>query len=139
MSRVDALRAIEELGVWVVGDDLGLGSFYYSLEIPEAGPSLVDLAEGYLRYPPCSTLHPSSPGRAAALIDRVRETGAEGVLILATKFCEPEFFDIPQLKEDLEEAGIPSIVLETELGMTAPGSVRTRVEAFVETLTEKKK
>lgn len=140
MARPVAIpAALEEVGVWVVGDDLGLGSLYYSLEIPKTGPSRVDLAEGYLRYPPCSTLYPSSPGRAAALIERVRETGAEGVLILATKFCEPEFFDHPQLKEDLEAQGVPSLLLETELGMTAPGTVRTRVEAFVETLKEKRK
>jgi bcr-type benzoyl-CoA reductase subunit C len=140
MARPVAIStALEELGVWVVGDDLGLGSLYYSLKIPETGPPRVDLAEGYLRYPPCSTQYPSTPGRAAALIDRVRETGAEGVLILATKFCEPEFFDHPQLKEDLEAQGVPSVLLETELGMTAPGAVRTRVEAFVETLRDRKK
>jgi bcr-type benzoyl-CoA reductase subunit C len=139
MARPVAIPTVlEELGVWVVGDDLGLGSLYYSLEIPEEGPSRVDLAEGYLRYPPCSTLYPSSPGRSAALIDRVRETGAEGVLVLGTKFCEPEFFDHPQLKEDLEAEGVPSVLLETELGMTAPGALRTRVEAFVETLRAKK-
>lgn len=140
MARPVAIPTVlEELGVWVVGDDLGLGSLFYSLEIPETGLSRVDLAEGYLRHPPCSTLHPSSPGRSAALIERVRETGAEGVLILATKFCEPEFFDHPQLKEDLEAEGVPSALLETELSMTAPGALRTRVEAFVETLKEKKR
>jgi len=140
MARPVAIpTALEELGVSVVGDDLGLGSLYYSLEIPEAGPARADLAEGYLRYPPCSTQYPSSPGRAAALIGRVRETGAEGVLILATKFCEPEFFDHPQLKEDLEAGGVPSVLLETELGTAAPGAVRTRVEAFVETLRDREK
>jgi benzoyl-CoA reductase/2-hydroxyglutaryl-CoA dehydratase subunit BcrC/BadD/HgdB len=139
MARPVAIpAALEELGVWVVGDDLGLGSLYYSLEIPEGESPQEDLVEGYLHYPPCSTLHPSSPGRAAELIKRVRETGAEGVFILATKFCEPEFFDHPQLKEDLEAAAIPSVLLETELGTTIAGSVRTRVEAFVETLKERK-
>ena len=59
-------------------------------------------------------------------------------MILVTKFCEPEFFDYPQLKEDLEAQGVPSVLLETELGMTAAGSVRTRLEAFVETLKEKR-
>jgi bcr-type benzoyl-CoA reductase subunit C len=140
MARPVAISTVlEEIGVWVVGDDLGLGSLYYSLKIPETGSSRIDLAEGYLRYPPCSTQYPSSPGRAAALIDRVRETRAEGVLILATKFCEPEFFDHPQLKEDLEAEGVPSVLLETELGMTAPGAVRTRVEAFVETLRDSRR
>lgn len=140
MARPAAVSAaLDELGVWVVGDDLGLGSLYYSIEIQEKGSSRVELAEAYLRYPPCSTLYPSSPGRAAALNREVRERRADGVLILATKFCEPEFFDYPQLKEDLQAEGVPSLLLETELGMTAPGSVRTRVEAFVETLKAKKK
>jgi bcr-type benzoyl-CoA reductase subunit C len=140
MARPAAIPTVlDELGVLVVGDDLGLGSLYYAIEVPEGGSPQADLAEGYLQYPPCSTVHPSSPGRAIELIRRVQCTGAEGVLILATKFCEPEFFDLPQLQGDLEEAGISSIVLETELGMTAPGSVRTRVEAFVETLMEKRK
>lgn len=140
MARPAAIpAALEALGVWVVGDDLGLGSLYYAIEISEGGSPQAALAEGYLRYPPCSTMHRPSPARATALIGRVRQTGAEGVLILATKFCEPEFFDVPQLREDLERAGIPSILLETELGMAAPGSVRTRVEAFVETLKEKRK
>jgi benzoyl-CoA reductase/2-hydroxyglutaryl-CoA dehydratase subunit BcrC/BadD/HgdB len=140
MARPAAIpAALDELGVWVVGDDLGLGSLYYAIEIPQGGSRQAALAEGYLRYPPCSTVHRSSPGRAAELIGRVRRRGAEGVLILATKFCEPEFFDVPQLREDLDRAGIPSMLLETELGMAAPGSIRTRVEAFIETLKEKKK
>jgi benzoyl-CoA reductase/2-hydroxyglutaryl-CoA dehydratase subunit BcrC/BadD/HgdB len=140
MARPGAISAaLEALGVWVVGDDLGLGALYYSIEIPEKEASLADVVQGYLRYPPCSTLYPSSPQRAAALIDRVRETRADGVLILATKFCEPEFFDHPQLREDLEANGVSSVLIETELGMTAPGSVQTRVEAFIETLRERKK
>ncbi len=122
MARPVAISTVlEELGVWVVGDDLGLGSLYYSLEIPVSGPARVDLAEGYLRYPPCSTLYPSSPGRAAALIDRVRETGAEGVLILATKFCEPEFFDHPQLKEDLKAEGGSFCPAGDGIGHDSPG------------------
>jgi benzoyl-CoA reductase/2-hydroxyglutaryl-CoA dehydratase subunit BcrC/BadD/HgdB len=131
--------ALDELGVWVVGDDLGLGSLYYSIEIPEGRVCRDALAEAYLRYPPCSTLYPSPPGRAAALIRRARKRRAEGIMILATKFCEPEFFDAPHLREDLETGGFPSLFLETEMGMTGPGSVRTRIEAFVETLKEKRR
>ncbi len=140
MARPSVIaNTLDELEVWVVGDDLGLGSLYYATEIPEGGEAHADLAAGYLRYPPCSTLHPSSPARAGTLIDRVRDRRAEGVLILITKFCEPELFDHPLLKEDLDEAGIPSALVETELGMTAPGGLRTRIEAFIETLKERRK
>ena len=130
----EMLTVIEDAGGWVVGDDLGLGSLYYGIEIPDGGTPSERLVRGYLGYPPCSTLHDASVSRSATLIDRVRGTQAEGVLILATKFCEPEFFDYPQLKEDLEQSGVPVLLLESELGSAAPGGLQTRVQAFLETL-----
>jgi len=129
---------LEELGYLVLGDDLGLGSLYYSLEIPDSGDAVCDLADGYLGYPPCSTLHDPAGSRSDTLIQRARAVGAEGVLIFAVKFCEPEFFDYPYLKEDLEKAGIPVLLLETELGLGEPGPARTRLEAFLETIRGKR-
>jgi len=129
---------LEEVGFQVLGDDLGLGSLFYSLEIPDSGNPLRDLADGYLAYPPCSTLHNPAEQRSASLIRRVRAVGAEGLLIFATKFCEPEFFDYPYLKEDLEQAGVPVLLLETELGPGEPGQIRTRLEAFLETVRGKR-
>ena len=130
---------LKEVGFHVLGDDLGLGGLYYSVEFPDTGDPYQDLMEGYLGYPPCSTLHNPSASRSDALVERVRDRGAEGVLIFATKFCEPEFFDFPYLKEDLEKQGIPVLLLETELGMGLSGQIRTRLEAFQETLREKKR
>lgn len=126
---------LEQVGLRVTGDDMGMGSLYYSIEVPESGGDpLQALAEGYTGYPACSTLHDPAGNRGAALIRRARETGAQAVLVFATKFCEPEYFDVPGLKEDLEKEGLPLLLLETELGMGDPGPIRTRVEAFVETL-----
>jgi len=132
------LGMLEEVGVRVVGDDMGMGGLYYSVRVPEDPDPLKALAAGYTGYPACSTLHDGAADRGAALARRARETGAEGVLIFATKFCEPEYFDYPGLKEDLEKAGVPVFLLETELGLGVPGAIRTRVEAFVETLRAKK-
>jgi len=128
---------LQEVGVRVLGDDMGLGSLYYSIDVPDCKDPVKSLAEGYSSYPACSTLHNRALDRAATLVQHVQAAGAEGVLILATKFCEPEFFDYPDLKDDLEKAGIPALLLETELGIGVPGPIRTRVEAFVETLQQK--
>lgn len=139
MPRPTAIaNLLDEVGCSVLGDDLGLGGLYYSTEIPDTGHPVRDLVEGYLGYPPCSMLHDRSRSRSQELLRRVRDVGAEGVLVLGTKFCEPEFFDYPYLKEDLEQAGIPVLLLETELGMGVPGAIRTRLQAFLETLREKR-
>lgn len=131
---VELLRILERAGVHVVGDRLGMGSLYYDLTIPREGDPLEGLARGYMSYPPCSTIHSSRSTRAQDLIDRVRESRARGVIILGMKFCEPEFFDYPDLEAHLEEAGIPSLLIETELGMGDVGQAQTRLEAFLETL-----
>jgi len=131
---VAILDVMEEAGLRVLGDDMGMGSLYHGIEVPESGDPLQALAQGYTGYPACSTLHDPARNRGASLVRRARQTGAEGVLVFATKFCEPEYFDYPGLKEDLEKEGLPVLLLETELGMGVPGPIRTRVEAFVETL-----
>jgi benzoyl-CoA reductase/2-hydroxyglutaryl-CoA dehydratase subunit BcrC/BadD/HgdB len=128
------MQVLEHVGARIVGDRLGMGSLYYSLEIPENGDPIKALAEGYLKYPFCSTIHKDTSSRAEDLIEQAHHTHAHGVVLLGMKFCEPEFFDYPDLKERLEKAGIPVLVLETELGMSAIGPVRTRIEAFLETL-----
>jgi len=132
------LDILRDAGMRVLGDDMGMGALYYGIQVPEGGPPLRALAEGYTGYPACCTLHNGALSRAEALTRQAREAGADGVLIFATKFCEPEYFDYPGLKEDLEKAGVPVLLLETELGMGVPGPVRTRVQAFVETLRGKR-
>ena len=62
------------------------------------------------------------------------ESGARGLLIYDPKFCEPELFDVPLLREHLAAAGYPVLHVEVELGPTVPYQVLTRIEAFVETL-----
>jgi len=128
------LPVLESAGAWIVGDDLGLGSLYYSLDIPDQGDPLADLAQAYLHYPLCSTVHRDAGERSESLLARARKAEAAGVVLFALKFCEPEFFDYPQVKERLESEGVPVLLLETELGTAETGSVRTRVEAFVESL-----
>ncbi len=135
MPRPTALlHVLERAGVQVVGDRLGLGSLYYDLEIPKDDDPLRALARGYLSYPPCSTIHRPGASRAQDLIDRIHESRVQGVIIFGMKFCEPEFFDYPDLEASLEKAGIPVLVLETDLGMGDIGPAQTRIEAFLETM-----
>jgi len=119
-----------------VGDDMGLGSLFYSIDLPEEDGSLDGLARAYLRQPACSTIHDPTLERAGALLSRVRETGARAVILFIQKFCEPELFDLPALKGRLEREGVPVLALETELCASETGPLRNRIEAFLETLKD---
>jgi len=130
------LNFLEERGAWVVGDDMGLGSLFYSIDLPEEDGSLDGLARAYLRQPACSTIHDPTLERAGALLSRVRETGARAVILFIQKFCEPELFDLPALRGRLEREGVPVLALETELCSSETGPLRNRIEAFLETLKD---
>lgn len=128
------LDFLEEKGAWIVGDNMGMGTLFYSIDLPEGDVSVDALARAYLRQPACSTIHNPSRERTRAFLSRVRERGAQAVVLFIPKFCEPELFDLPSLKESLERAGVPVLALETELCAAETGPLRNRIEAFLETL-----
>ncbi|MEK7826534.1 MAG: 2-hydroxyacyl-CoA dehydratase family protein, partial [Thermodesulfobacteriota bacterium] len=70
--------------------------------------------------------------RADHLVRLVRVKQAQGVIFFLLKFCDPHAFDYPYLKEALDRAGVPSMLLEVEDRLPADGQLRTRFEAFVE-------
>ena len=124
---------INEMGAHVVADDLACG---YRRVYPPAAESnpFARLAAQLLACPPDPTRGSPIEQRLAALTSRMRESGAQGLLIYDVKFCEPELFDIPLLRKRLAAAGLPVLHVEFEMGMTVSRQVLTRIEAFVETL-----
>lgn len=96
------------------------------------------LASMYLGRPPCPAVHKPDFDPAVRLIERVQQAKADGVVFLITKFCDPFAFDYAHLHEQLEKAGIPSLMIEVEQHLPAPEQMRTRLEAFVEVLHTKK-
>jgi benzoyl-CoA reductase/2-hydroxyglutaryl-CoA dehydratase subunit BcrC/BadD/HgdB len=90
------------------------------------------LAVRYFSMPPCTTRNCSVKQRTGYLIEKAERCGARGIIFNLVKFCEPEFFDLPQLLEALREKGLHSLVLDSELNQGLTGQLKTRIEAFVE-------
>ena len=130
---MEVFDQINSVGGRIVADDLACG--YRRVYPPVAdGPPLERLARALLGAPPDPTRGSPIAERAAALVRRMRETGAKGLLVYDVKFCEPELFDLPRLRAHLAEAGFPMIHVEHELTPGISQQVLTRVEAFLETL-----
>jgi len=64
----------------------------------------------------------------------VEESGARGVVFYNIKFCEPELFHLPIIRKDLKDAGIPSVVVEADIGDDLPRQVETSLETFMEVI-----
>ena len=125
------LQAVDELGASVVADDLACcGRRLYP-----AGTShdpFTRMAESLLGGPPDSTRESPIQARLDHLLGMARSGGARGVVFYDVKFCEPELFDLPELRRGLREAGLPSIAMEVDLNDPLSHQVRTRLEAFLE-------
>ena len=77
-------------------------------------------------------LYEASKDKGDMLIDMVQETNADGIVLFMMKFCDPEEFDYPILKKQMEEASIPLLYLEVDQQMESYEQLRTRVQSFAE-------
>ena len=133
--RPELLAAIEECGAIVVDDDLFTGGRYISTDVPEDGDPVEALAEWYLRrdaVAPCPTLVKHETDWEDRLVDAVEASGAQGVIVLMVRFCEPHMLYYPELRKRLNERDIPHLLIETEHEGLPVETVQTRVEALLE-------
>lgn len=130
---MEVFDALSEMGARVVADDFAAcGRRLYPAGLSDE--PLRRIGERLQGGPPDPTRGSPIQARIQHILRLVRERGAKGVVFYDVKFCEPEQFDVPLLREALKEKGIPSIALEVDLSAQLPGQTVTRLEAFVEML-----
>ena len=124
----------DELKVCVVDDDFANG-WRSVAKVDLNTENLVDGITDFLFGPaPCCCIYNPDNDRHPYLLDKVRQSGADGVLFWYIKFCEPDAFDRPQLMAYLKDHGIPVTFIDLELSMTNFDAVGTRIGAFCEML-----
>lgn len=126
--------ALEDSGARIVWDDLCSGARTCRLKTPDLGDPLAALAERYFSGFFCPTKYYGPRARQEVLFKEVQDSGARGVIFLLYKYCEPHFFDYPDLRQFLEERGLPSLLLEIEDPAQAREQMKIRIQAFVEML-----
>jgi benzoyl-CoA reductase/2-hydroxyglutaryl-CoA dehydratase subunit BcrC/BadD/HgdB len=133
--RPELLDLIEESGAVVVDDDLFTGFRYISTDVSESGDPFAALAQWYLERNdnvPCPTRVTVKVDWDTYLLDSLAASGANGVVVLMVKFCEPHMLYYPELRKALEARGVPLLLLETENQGLPVENLRTRLETFVE-------
>jgi bcr-type benzoyl-CoA reductase subunit C len=131
---IDIYRLMDESNVDVVDDDFANGWRTASKKDLNAD-NLLDGVTEYLFQPaPCCCIYNPDNDRHDYLLDRVKQSGADGVLFWYIKFCEPDAFDRPQLMKHLKKENIPNAFIDLELSMSNFDAVKTRINAFCEVL-----
>jgi benzoyl-CoA reductase/2-hydroxyglutaryl-CoA dehydratase subunit BcrC/BadD/HgdB len=126
---------LDSVGAQVAGDFFDLGERYFAIDAAEDGDPIEALADRLMASLPTPTKHHSRSTRAEGLLSLLREREPDGVIFARQKFCDPHGFDYVQMAQVLEEASVPHLLIELEQASQA-GQMRTRIEAFVEMITQ---
>jgi len=126
---------VEDAGCYVVEDDLMLGWRWFTGDVGGEGDPYERLGAAYVNQSvPSSTRHESREHRSHGLIEKVRRSNAQAVIFMPAKFCEPALFDYVLMKQGLEVAGIPHMLVEFEEKMWTFERTRNEIETFVESM-----
>lgn len=136
-------KLLEDCGVYVVADRYCYGSLpgREPIEIREGESALTAVARHYLSTSECPRFmnKEKQVQRRSYLKQLVNDYDADGILYLQMKFCEYWSYERVMGVHDMNEVeGIPCIGVEKEYTMASAGQLRTRFQAFVESIEIKK-
>ncbi len=123
------------LGSGIVFDDLAISQrriFSYKIE-PDRDPLRAQIEMILLTEPDPEKGSPIS-NRVERLMQKITKTGAKGGIFYIMKFCEPEYFDYPQIREYLKKNNIKTFLIEYELKNQISKQNINRLQAFIEGL-----
>ncbi len=130
-------RIIEGSGAIVVCEESCVGTRYFWNLVEERVPGvegkLRAISDRYLNIN-CSCFTPNSE-RVEGIVRFSREYKVDGVIHFNLQFCTTYSMEFIKVKKRLEEEGIPLLEVETDYGLQDTGQLKTRIEAFVESIT----
>lgn len=124
------LEILDSLSYHVVADDVAAESRQYRTDAPTGGPALEALAKKFADMDNCSVLYDVDKKRADLIVNTVQKLKAKGVVVVLTKFCDPEEFDYVIIKKACQAKGIPLLLIEVDRQMTNYEQARTALETF---------
>ncbi len=127
---------IEEQGGLVVTDSICYGTRTMWVDVDETADDPIEaLARYYIQErPTCPRMNGDQPRRAKFLSDLIQEFQVDGVIGERIMFCDFWCAEHYMNKLDLKEAGVPFIQLDREYVTSGKGQLRTRIQAFLETI-----
>jgi len=130
------MEAVEEVGGLVVTDGTCFGGRLMYCDVDEdiADP-MEALAQYYLAdRPSCPRMIDTQVKRKNFTVDMAREFNCDGIIGEKMMFCDMWQVEQFMMTMDLKEEEIPFLKLEREYITSGTGQLKTRVQAFIETL-----
>lgn len=134
------VQLIEDCGANVVMDDTCVGSRHFWADVQTNKEPLEALTVRYLDKILCprtfwdstETYRGDLEKRFNYLRNYAREYKVNGAILQHIRFCDTHAYEAPNVRDYLQEAGIPVLYLEHDYSVTALAPFQTRIQAFLE-------
>jgi benzoyl-CoA reductase/2-hydroxyglutaryl-CoA dehydratase subunit BcrC/BadD/HgdB len=131
----EIFEIFDELKLNIVGDTLVTGTRYLQGTVTPGDGSPIDaLTERHFKRGFYSPIHDDVYKNFEEIKKLYKETNARAIIYVHIEFCESQEFDLPDLKKMVRKEGMLMHVLDTEYQTTSLSHVRTRLQAFFESL-----
>lgn len=134
LTAPDLVRMIENMGAVVVSLDHCFGERAFDRLVgTDIDSPYIALAQRYLTRSTCPRMEGLNK-RIDDITSLVEEAGADGVIYCSVTHCDNFLYDAPHVIRHLKERNIPVLLLRHDGEWNALGQVKTRIEAFIETI-----
>jgi len=131
----EIINLIDESGIDVIDDDIYTGNKYFANDVKTDLDPIEALADRFLaRTPPCPTKVDPETDWGDYLINMVNQNSAQGIITFIHKYCPPHMCYSPDVKRKLALSNVPELMLEIEHEVVSLEQIRTRLQAFKESL-----
>ncbi len=127
---------IESSGAVIVGEESCIGTRNTRDLVEESGETMNELIDAIVdRYMKidCACFTPNDV-RLENVTALAKDLQADGVIHYSLLFCQPYSHEALKVDKALQAEGIPMLSIETDYSMEDVEQLKTRVEAFMETL-----
>lgn len=129
---------VEGAGAVIVNEESCIGTRYYKdLMQEDSGDMesiLRELTKRYMQID-CSCFTPNDD-RIDQVLQEYKESGADGIIHYSLQFCHTYNVEEVKIRRACAKEGIPYMFIESDYSPEDIGQLQTRVEAFLEQITE---
>ena len=143
VDDTDFIKLIEESGAYVCADRYCYGSLpgRDPIVLTDDEDALTQICRQYMQRGQCPRYMNTEKmlGRRQYVADLAKEYGADGIIYQQMKFCDPWAYEKMLGSHILrEDYGYPVLAVDRPYAIAGSGQMRTRVQAFVESIEIKK-
>ncbi len=139
VDDLDFIKLVEDSGAYVCADRYCYGSLpgRDPIALTDDEDALTQICRQYMERGQCPRYMdmPKMIGRREYVAKMAKEYGADGIIYEQMKFCDPWAYEKMLGSHILrEEFGYPVLAVDRPYAIASSGQMRTRVQAFVESI-----